>query len=54
MTPHHQGAIDMAKIALENGKDRPPRKLAQDIILSDPVPIERFSRSVNFSQSAWN
>ena len=32
MIPHHQGAIDMAKIVLQHGKDPEIRKLAQDII----------------------
>lgn len=32
MIPHHQGAIDMAKIQLKYGKDPKLRKLAQDII----------------------
>jgi uncharacterized protein (DUF305 family) len=32
MIPHHQGAVDMAKIVLEKGKDPEIRKLAQDVI----------------------
>ena len=32
MIPHHQGAVDMAKIVLEKGKDAEIKKFAQDII----------------------
>ncbi|KPF45650.1 DUF305 domain-containing protein [Rhizobium sp. AAP43] len=32
MIPHHQGAIDMAKIVLEHGKDPEIRRLAEDVI----------------------
>jgi uncharacterized protein (DUF305 family) len=32
MIPHHQGAIDMAKVELANGKDPELRKLAETII----------------------
>ena len=32
MIPHHQGAIDMAKVALKHAKDPETKKLAQTII----------------------
>lgn len=32
MIPHHQGAIDMAKVELAHGKDAELRKMAQQII----------------------
>lgn len=32
MIPHHQGAIDMAKVVLEKGSDPEIRKLAEGII----------------------
>lgn len=32
MIPHHQGAIDMAKVALQHAKDEKVRQWAQDVI----------------------
>ena len=39
MMPHHQGAIDMAKIELEHGKDPKARKLAREIIKAQNTEI---------------
>ena len=39
MMPHHQGAIDMAKIELQHGKDPKVRKLARDIIKAQNTEI---------------
>lgn len=40
MLPHHVGAVDMAKIQLEYGKDKEMRKLAQEIIDAQQPEIE--------------
>jgi len=39
MIPHHQGAIDMAKILKEHGKDAELQKLADDIIAAQEKEI---------------
>jgi uncharacterized protein (DUF305 family) len=40
MVPHHQGAVDMAKVELLYGKDPVLRRLAQEIIVSQEQEIE--------------
>lgn len=43
MIPHHQGAVEMAKVQLEHGKDPVLRKLAQDIITAQEAEIKLMS-----------
>ena len=42
MMPHHQGAIDMARIYLRDGKDPAIRKMAQRIIADQTREIRDF------------
>jgi uncharacterized protein (DUF305 family) len=39
MIPHHEGAVDMARIELQHGKDPALKKLARDIIAAQDKEI---------------
>ena len=42
MIPHHQGAIDMAKVVLQYGKDEQTRKWAADVIREQQREIDEM------------
>ena len=42
MIPHHQAAIDMAKVQLEYGKDPEIRKLSEAIIAAQTIEIAQM------------
>lgn len=51
MIPHHQGAIDMAKIVLTYGKDPEVRKLAEAIIKAQESEITWMQAWLEKNQS---
>ena len=47
MIPHHEGAVDMARLVLQHGTDPVTRKLAEDIIASQQVEIAGMQRRLH-------
>jgi uncharacterized protein (DUF305 family) len=39
MIPHHEGAVEMARLVLIHGRDPATRRLAEDIIASQTIEI---------------
>jgi uncharacterized protein (DUF305 family) len=44
MIPHHVGAVDMARLVLQHGRDPATRRLAEDIIAGQTIEIEGMTR----------
>lgn len=44
MIPHHAGAVDMARLVLQHGRDPVTRQLAEEIIAGQTVEIESMTR----------
>ncbi len=44
MVPHHQGAVDMARLVLVYGRDPATRMLAEDIIAGQTIEIQSMQR----------
>lgn len=44
MVPHHQGAVDMARLVLQHGRDPVTRQLAEEIIAGQTIEIDSMQR----------
>ena len=46
MIPHHQAAIDMAKVALQYGTDKNTKRLAESIISDEQIEIDQMKKFI--------
>ena len=44
MIPHHAGAVDMARLVLQHGRDPATRQMAEEIIATQTVEIDSMKR----------
>ena len=54
MKMHHQSALDMAKIQLQQGKDAKLRSMAKDIIKSQTKEIKEFDKWLAKNEKPMN
>ena len=47
MIPHHAGAVGMARLVLQHGRDPATRQLAEDIIAGQTIEIESMTRRLS-------
>lgn len=52
MIPHHEGAVEMARLELIHGRDPATRRLAEDIIASQTTEIAAMRQRLEFLRGA--
>ena len=50
MIPHHAGAVDMARLVLQHGRDPATRQLAEEIMAGQTIEIESMTRRLSALQ----
>jgi len=47
MIPHHEGAVDMARLVLLHGRDPTTRQLAEEIIATQTIEVQSMTRRLS-------